>query len=396
MRLQSVGTAELHVDARLVPGRPVLVLVNSLGTDLRIWDEVVGALGTSCGTVRYDKRGHGLSASGEPPYRLDDHVDDLAGLLDALAVEKAVVCGLSVGGMIALSLADRRPDLVSGLVLCDTAHRIGSPDQWNPRIDAVLAGGVEAIAESVLERWFTPSFRHSFPQRCSGYRRMLTSTPPGGYAGTCAAIRDADLSDAAGRIAVPTLCLVGDQDVATPPVLVRSLAERIGGAAFATIADAGHLPCIEQAERLAGHLRDFLAATGAKPSEPSLGEDLFQAGMAVRRSVLGDAHVDRAQANRTALDEDFQRFITQAAWGGLWSRPSLSRRERSIITIALLAALGHDEEVAMHVRATTNTGAVMGDVEEALLHVAVYAGVPAANRAFHIAKKVFKEMEGNR
>ena len=120
--------------------------------------------------------------------------------------------------------------------------------------------------------------------------------------------------------------------------------------------------------------------------------DRAEAGMATRRAVLGDAHVDRAEANKTAFDADFQAFITEGAWGSVWSRPGLSRRERSMITIALLAALGHDEEVAMHVRATANTGASMEDVKEALLHVAVYAGVPAANRAYKIAREAFREI----
>jgi 4-carboxymuconolactone decarboxylase len=114
---------------------------------------------------------------------------------------------------------------------------------------------------------------------------------------------------------------------------------------------------------------------------------LHTQGMTTRRSVLGDAHVDRAEAARTDFDSDFQDFITEGAWGSVWSRPGLTTRERSMITIALLAALGHDEEVAMHVRATINTGASADDIREALMHVAVYAGVPAANRAFRIAKR---------
>ena len=118
----------------------------------------------------------------------------------------------------------------------------------------------------------------------------------------------------------------------------------------------------------------------------------FEAGMKTRRSVLGDAHVDRASAAMTAFDEPFQTFITEGAWGSVWSRPQLTKRERSLITIALLAALGHDEEVAMHTRATANTGASAEDVREALLHVAVYGGVPAANRAFKIVKKTYAEM----
>ncbi len=117
----------------------------------------------------------------------------------------------------------------------------------------------------------------------------------------------------------------------------------------------------------------------------------FELGMATRRSVLGDAHVDRATAAMTAFDQPFQTFITEGAWGTVWSGSQLTKRERSLITIALLAALGHDEEVAMHVRATANTGATPEDVREALFHVAVYAGVPAANRAFKIARTVYAE-----
>lgn len=118
----------------------------------------------------------------------------------------------------------------------------------------------------------------------------------------------------------------------------------------------------------------------------------YEAGMATRRSVLGDAHVNRASAAMTAFDEPFQTFITEGAWGSVWSRPNLTKRERSIVTLALLAALGHDEEVAMHTRATVNTGATPEDIREALLHVAVYAGVPAANQAFKIVKKTYAEM----
>ncbi len=120
--------------------------------------------------------------------------------------------------------------------------------------------------------------------------------------------------------------------------------------------------------------------------------DRWEQGMATRRTVLGNAHVDRAEANRTAFDAPFQELITEAAWGHLWSRPDWPHRERSIVTIAILAALGHDEELAMHIRATANTGASEADIREALLHVAIYAGVPAANSAIRIAKEVFDGM----
>ncbi len=124
--------------------------------------------------------------------------------------------------------------------------------------------------------------------------------------------------------------------------------------------------------------------------------DRYRQGMVTRRAVLGDSHVDRASSTATDFDQPFQELITEGAWGTVWSRPGWTRRERSIVTIALLAALGHDEELAMHVRATVNTGASREDITEALLHVAIYAGVPAANRAIKIAKQVFEDMDAER
>jgi 3-oxoadipate enol-lactonase len=206
--------------------------------------------------IRYDLRGHGLSGIGRPPYALDDHVADLAALLDACGVRQAAIVGLSVGGQIALGLAARRPELVRALVLCDTAHRIGTAEMWNARIAAVEAGGVEAIAHAVLERWFSRSYRGDQAAAFAIWRNMLTRTTAAGYAGTCAALRDADLTAAARGIGVPTLCVCGAEDLATPPDLVRSLAALIPGAGFALIPAAGHLPCIEQPDRLAALIRD--------------------------------------------------------------------------------------------------------------------------------------------
>lgn len=237
---------------------PVLVFANSLGTDLRVWHGVAARLVQSYRIVRYDKRGHGLSSCPPAPYRLDDHVADLAALLDRLEISRAVVVGLSVGGMIALGLAAARPDLVRGLVLSDTAHRIGSPDMWNTRIDAIRAGGIAALAEPILERWFSAAFRSQKPDDLAGWRHMLTRTPAEGYIGTCMAIRDADLTDVARRIAVPALCLVGSEDGATPPDLVRSLAELIPGAGFEMIDGVGHLPCVEAPDTVADLIAGFL------------------------------------------------------------------------------------------------------------------------------------------
>ncbi|MEJ6849057.1 3-oxoadipate enol-lactonase [Sinorhizobium fredii] len=240
-----------------VAEKPVLVFINSLGTDFRIWGDVADRLSDQFAVVLYDKRGHGLSDIGQVPYSIEDHATDLAGLLDRLAVKRATICGLSVGGLIAQSLYQRRPDLVRALVLADTAHKIGTAEMWGARIAAIEAHGIEAVADGVLERWFTPAFRRPENVAFACYRNMLIRQPVPGYVGTCAAIRDADYTEAARRIAVPVLCVVGDQDGSTPPDLVRSTADLIPGARFEVIPDAGHIPCVEQPEALTKTLLSF-------------------------------------------------------------------------------------------------------------------------------------------
>ncbi|MEM6463793.1 MAG: 3-oxoadipate enol-lactonase [Pseudomonadota bacterium] len=227
-------------------GKPVFVFCNSLGTDFRIWRDVIVRLAGDFAIVTYDKRGHGLSDIGAGPYTIEDHVADLAGLLDLLEVKDAIVCGLSVGGLIAQGLYASRPDLVRALILCGTAHKIGDSAQWNARIEAVGAGGIESISEQILERWFTDNFRNTEREALAGYRNMLNRTPAEGYIGTAAAIRDADFTADARRITVPALCVVGDQDGATPPDLVEELARLIPGARYQVIPSAGHIPCVEQ------------------------------------------------------------------------------------------------------------------------------------------------------
>ncbi len=306
-------------------------------------------------------------------------------------IARAALCGVSAGGVIALHFARKRPDVAAGLILCGVAPRVGDPESWNADIAAIEKDGVGAIVEHVLQLWFSPgAYRQNGPA-VALCRNMVARTPAAGYAATCAALRVVDLEDAARDVTTPTLCLAGELDRATPPDRVRALSAIIPGARYATIPGSARLPCIEAPALFAEHVVSFLEDD--LPERESAGDDRFSLGMAVRRRVLGAAHVDAAERNTTALDADFQRFIAEGAWGSVWSRPGLTLRERSMITIALLAALGHEGEVAMHARATRNTGATPDDIAEALLHVAVYAGVPAANRAFHTVKKTFKALE---
>ena len=254
LHYQTIGAPE---------GRPTIVFANSWGTDQRIWRDVIVRLVGEAAIVTYDKRGHGLSGMGEPPYAMDDHVGDLAALLDHLGGRPVVVCGLSVGGMIAQGLAAARPDLVAGLILCDTGMVIADAEVWNGRIRDIEAGGMEAIADATMERWFTADYRAGEPDMLALWRAMFVRQPPGGYTGTSAAIRDADFRATTPRIAAPTLCLVGDDDRATPPSLVLELAKAIPGARYEVVKGAGHLPCIERPEIVADMIRAFLPLLGA-------------------------------------------------------------------------------------------------------------------------------------
>ncbi len=241
---------------------PPLVLVNSLGTDLRVWDALLPRLGGRFRCLRYDKRGHGLSDTAPGPYAMEELAADLARLLDARGARKAVVCGLSIGGMIAQALAAARPDLVRGLVLMDTAHKIGTPEMWGERIAAIRTGGIASIADAILLRWFSPAFHQERPAELSGWRNMLTRTPVEGYLGCCAAIRDADLTAAARAVSVPTLCLVGEHDGSTPPDLVAQLAGLVRRSRFVQVTGAGHLPCVERPDEVAAAMLGFFEESG--------------------------------------------------------------------------------------------------------------------------------------
>jgi 3-oxoadipate enol-lactonase len=261
MRAISIRGTTLHVAEEGTPGATALVFSNSLGTDLRIWDALLAHLPAGLRLIRYDKRGHGLSDCPIQPWGMGDHVDDLAGLMDALELRAAVVCGLSVGGMIAQGLAAERPDLVRALILCDTAAKIGNPEMWDARISAASQGGMAPLADAVLERWFTSRFRSDDPG-FPLWRNMLTRTTVAGDTGTCAAIRDTDLIESTSRLRLPCLAVCGAEDGATPPDLVRETAALIPGSRFEVIRRAGHLPCVEQPEALGRLITEFLRENG--------------------------------------------------------------------------------------------------------------------------------------
>ena len=234
-----------------------LILVNSLGTDLRIWEDVLPYFGAQFRVLTYDKRGHGLSDAPAGPYSLDDHLADLLALARHAQLERFAICGISVGGMIAMRIASTYPRKIRALILCDTAALVGTADFWNERIAAVEAGGMAAISETVMARWVSPGYRTSRPADYVGWRNMLERCPVPGYVGTCATVRDADLRQELPRINSSTLVITGEHDVTTPPKLGRELAGSIRGARFELIENAGHVPAIEQPAALAHLIRNY-------------------------------------------------------------------------------------------------------------------------------------------
>ena len=234
------------------------LFINSLGTDFRIWDEVVAQLKDYGNVLLFDKRGHGLSDVVEATNGLDDFADDAEALLNKFNAGKFVVVGLSVGGMIAQILANRIPDRIAKLVLCDTRHIIGNGQIWNDRITAVRDKGLASISEGVMQRWFSEDFRKKESIKVTGYRNMLERCPPIGYIKTCEAIRDADLTSIAKGIKLPTICIVGSEDKSTTPEEVKNLADLIAGARYEVIQGSGHIPCIDNPEKLTSLIIDFV------------------------------------------------------------------------------------------------------------------------------------------
>lgn len=235
-----------------------LVFINSLGSDLRIWDAVLPHFENDYRLLCFDKRGHGLSDTPQGSYSLDAFTSDLIALLDHLKIEQATLIGVSIGGMIALNTVIQHPHRIKSLILCDTAAKLGSDDYWNERIRAVEIQGLDGMGETILSRWFAPSYAENHAAAYRGYFNMLSRTNQAGYIASCAALRDADLRDDIVSIKQASLVLCGAEDSATPPDVVRELAEALPDAQFDLIAGAGHTPSVEQPDVLAEKIDNFL------------------------------------------------------------------------------------------------------------------------------------------
>ncbi|MEV4682869.1 bifunctional 3-oxoadipate enol-lactonase/4-carboxymuconolactone decarboxylase PcaDC [Streptomyces kurssanovii] len=421
---ERVSTTTTHTLQYRVDGpedAPILVLGPSLGTTWHMWDRQIAELSERWRVIRYDLPGHG-GAPAHPAASVGDLAERLLATLDQLGVQRFGYAGCSVGGAVGIELALRHPQRVATLALVAASPRFGTADEFRQRGVVVRTNGLDPIARSAPERWFTPAFAAAQPAIVEWAVQMVRTTDPGCYIAACEALAAFDVRAGLGRIQVPTLVVVGSEDQVTGPAEARTLVAGIPDARLALVPGASHLAPVEQpaavTDLLAHHFatawHDTLAAFPA-PSAPVTSPpvapvaeiapaateqpqatgpgraDPYQAGMKVRREVLGDAHVDDVLADGDDFTGDFQELITRFAWGEVWTREGLDRRMRSCVTLTALVAGGHLEELASHTRAALRNGLTPSEIREILIHTAVYCGVPAANSAFRVAQAVIQE-----
>ena len=363
------------------PNSPVLVFSNSLGTDMSMWEEVIPYLLPYFQILQYDTRGLGKSQITTEPYTIQLLGQDVIDLLDTLNIEKAHFCGLSMGGLIGQWLAIHHSERFPKIILSNTAAKIGNAEGWNSRIETIQKSGLEFIAAATMERWFTADFIAKNEKRVDETHQMFIAIDVLGYSNCCEAIRDADFTEDLHKIKSKILVIAGNEDAVTTIEDAEFLINKIPESAI-SILSARHLSSTELPEKFATVLIEFI-----------VGESTFEKGMHVRRTVLGNAHVDKASQNVNEFNGEFQEFISNYAWGEIWTRPGISKHNRSLITIAMLVALNRKAELQMHIKAAFNNGVSKAEIKEVLMQSAIYCGLPAANDAIHTAEDVFKEMK---
>jgi 3-oxoadipate enol-lactonase/4-carboxymuconolactone decarboxylase len=362
------------------PNSPVLIFSNSLGSEMMMWDELIPYLLPFFRVLQYDTRGHGGSPlTPNEGTTISELANDVIQLMDKLNIEAAYFCGLSMGGLIGQYLGINHPNRFKKIVLSNTGAKIGDDERWNGRIGTISKNGMQAIVDDTMERWFTEEFRSQNSERVAQTKAMFLRSNVDGYSNCCCAIRDADFREKLQSLSVETLVITGDEDPVTNVEQAEFLVSKIPNARLKVL-HARHLAAAELPKEYAAVLIDFL-----------VGEQTFDKGMHVRRTVLGDAHVDNANSKINSVNADFQSFITRYAWGEIWTRPGLSKHNRSLITMSMLIALNRPAEFKMHVKAAFNNGVSVDEIKEVIMQSALYCGLPAANDAFHLALEVFKE-----
>lgn len=383
------------------PDLPLLVVGPSLGTSATaLWSGVAALLADDFHVVGWDLPGHGVTTA-VPDGDLDMPAlaDGVLALVEGVLAERGetggsfLYAGDSVGGAVGLQLLLERPGRVRGAVLACTGARLGDEQSWRERADLVRASGTPVMVEPSARRWFRPGFVEAHPDRATGLLHALQDADRFGYAAVCGALATFDVRDRLGEVTAPVVALAGAYDVAAPVAGMADVAHGVVDGRLVVLAGVGHQAPVEAPAETAAAIRELAARADGHPPVPTTLAERHSAGMRVRREVLGDAHVDRATAAATDLTADFQDFITDYAWGGIWTRPGLDRRSRSMITLTALIARGHHEELEMHLRAARTNGLTDEEIKELVLQTAIYCGVPDANTAFRIAQRTLADLD---
>ena len=360
------------------PSSPALLLGNSLGTEHALWAPVIPALQRHFRVLSFDWRGHGASEAPDGEYTIAMLAQDALAVADAAGAGRFSYIGISLGGMIGMWLGIHAADRLSGLVLCNTSAKMPAAT-WSDRIAKVRAGGMAAIADAVLQRWFSARYLARADETLASTRASFVAVDPGGYIGCCAAIRDMDLTAELGSIRTPTLVTTGTHDLAAPKAMGEAIAAAIPGARCVELPIA-HLPPPEAPGAFAHTVLGFLVA-----APPATERDRYDAGLRRRREVLGASYVDARLKQVTAFNAEFQDLITRYAWGEMWTRNVLDDRTRRLLVLAMLIAQSRWEEFEMHVKAGLAAELSEAELKEVLLLAAIYCGVPAANTGFQRA-----------
>ncbi|CAL9601262.1 bifunctional 3-oxoadipate enol-lactonase/4-carboxymuconolactone decarboxylase PcaDC [Streptomyces sp. enrichment culture] len=406
---------------------PVLILGPSLGTTWHMWDRQVPELAQQWRVFRFDLPGHG-GAPAYPAGSVADLTARLLATLDGLGVQRFGYAGCALGGAVGIELALRHPERLASLALIAASPRFGTADEFRQRGVIVRTNGLDPIARTAPDRWFTSGFAAAQPAITDWAVQMVRTTDPGCYIAACEALAAFDVRPELTRVGVPTLVLVGSEDQVTGPAEARTLVAGIPDARLAVVPGASHLVPVEQpaavTDLLVHHFSTAwqqLPETGtgpipvqAAPAQPvalvppqaapiaeiapaaaqpeaEVRADAYEVGIKVRREVLGDAHVDGVLGRTDDFSADFQDFLTRCTWGEIWDRPGLDRRTRSCVALTALVAGGHLEELAVHTRAALRNGLTPAEIGEVLMQAAVYCGMPAASSAFRVAQQVIQE-----
>ncbi|VBA58501.1 4-carboxymuconolactone decarboxylase [Mycobacterium attenuatum] len=358
----------------------VLLLGPSLGTTANaLWADAAERLADYVHVVGWDLPGHGDSPTATSPFTIAELAQAVLMLADEIAGARTFhYAGVSIGGAVGLQLLlDAADRLTSATLLC-TGSTIGIAEEWKARAARVREEGISALAEDAPKRWCSAGFRDRRPAVVARLLGDLGVTDAESYALACEALADFDVAGRLTRITTPVLAIAGAQDWVTPPESLRQIASGVSDGRVVVLDEISHLAPVEAPE----HVADLIL------SRISTRDNVYEAGIAVRREVLGDAHVDRIIAEKTDFTSDFEDMITRYAWGSVWTRPGLDRRSRSMITLSALVACGHPDYLPMHLRAARRNGLSNDEIKELLMHLAIYVGVPEVNYAFRIAKAV--------